>query len=209
MTQHEAEWPQRLTATIARQVQNVRGERRMSAQQLADATAALGHAMPRSVIANLESGRRDTVSVAELLVLARALRVPPLELVFPLGREEMVELLPGETVATWDAARWFTGEAHFPPSPTINEDVQAWRVAATGYFREQDRLFGNWYGNEDLLQRARAENRTTDVEYGERNRQTLADQLRRHRSLMRQEGLNPGELPAGLRHLEEPADGQR
>lgn len=69
--------------------------------------------MQRSVLANLECGRRPLVSVAEVRVLARALRVPPLLLMFPVGDEEITEVLPGIEVNTWDAAKWFTGEAPF------------------------------------------------------------------------------------------------
>lgn len=61
------------------------------------------------MIANMESGRRTSVGLSELLVLARALDVPPLELAFPVGQSELVEVLPGQEVGTWAAAKWFTG----------------------------------------------------------------------------------------------------
>ena len=64
-------------------------------QQLADRTAELGMPIPRSVLANLESGRRDTVSVAEVLVLAAALDVAPIELICPVGFDKQTEMLPG------------------------------------------------------------------------------------------------------------------
>ena len=57
----------------------------MSVQKLADVTDELGMPIPRSVLANLESGRRETVTVAEVLVLAAALDVAPIDLICPSG----------------------------------------------------------------------------------------------------------------------------
>ena len=70
----------------------------MSVQKLADRTAELGMPIPRSVLANLESGRRDTVSVAEVLVLAAALDVAPVELICPVGFDKQMGMLPGRAV---------------------------------------------------------------------------------------------------------------
>lgn len=81
----------------------------MSAQQLADRCAQLGFPLHRSVIANLENGRRPTVSVAELLVLAEALGVPAARLLIPLDNGD-VETLPGRPVNPWTALRSFTGD---------------------------------------------------------------------------------------------------
>jgi len=49
----------------------------MMAPQPANRTAELGYKLPRSVPANLKNERRDRTSVAELLILAAALDVPP------------------------------------------------------------------------------------------------------------------------------------
>ncbi len=82
----------------------------MSVQRLADRTAEFGMPIPRSVLANLESGRRGTVSVAEVLALAAALDVSPVELMCPVGFDEQAEMLPGRTADPREALRWFTGE---------------------------------------------------------------------------------------------------
>lgn len=97
---------------VAREVRRYREAQRpkMSAQQLADRTAELGMPIPRSVLANLESGRRETVSVAEVLVLAAALNVSPAELMCPVGFDQQAEMLPGRMVDPREAMRWFTGE---------------------------------------------------------------------------------------------------
>ena len=103
-------WSARLVRLIAGEVKRWRDRREMSAQQLADACEALGHPIPRSVIANLESGRRETISVPEVVVLAKALEVSPVQLLYPLGVDPEVEALPGRTVDTEAAMRWFTGQ---------------------------------------------------------------------------------------------------
>lgn len=101
-----------MALTIGRNVRLIREGQspKMSAQALAEETARLGHHIQRPVITNLENGRRAGVTVADLLVLARALRVPPIALLAPLVTGEPVEVLPGEPVSSWDAAGWFDGD---------------------------------------------------------------------------------------------------
>lgn len=81
----------------------------MSVQKLADVTDELGMPIPRSVLANLESGRRETVTVAEVLVLAAALDVAPIDLICPVGFDKQTEMLPGRAMDPLTARRWITG----------------------------------------------------------------------------------------------------
>jgi transcriptional regulator with XRE-family HTH domain len=104
------DWQRRMTRLVAREIRRYRDERKISAQQLADRTAELGMEIPRSVLANLESGRRDTVAVPELLVLAAALQVAPIELLCPVGFDEQIEILPGRLMDPLSASRWIDGE---------------------------------------------------------------------------------------------------
>lgn len=115
MTQPES-WPAELSRQIAAEVRHHRQRRGMSAQELADATAALGYPIARSVIANLESGRRSSVLVAELVILAKALGVPPIVLIYPVGRSEKINVLPANEMSPWQALQWFTGETPFDSS---------------------------------------------------------------------------------------------
>lgn len=105
----QSDWSGRLARNIAREVRRYRTERKMSAQQLADRCAQLGMEIPRAVLANLENGRRPVVSVAELLILAAALDVPPVLLVAPLGRQPGSEILPGRELPTEGAVYWLSG----------------------------------------------------------------------------------------------------
>lgn len=87
-----------------------RQQPRMSAQQLSDRTGELSMLIPRSVLANLESGRRETVSVAEVVVLAAALNVSPIELMCPAGSGQHAEILPGRLLDWPETMRWITGK---------------------------------------------------------------------------------------------------
>ena len=106
------DWPARVARQVAREVRRYREMQRpkMSTQKLADCTAELGMPIPRSVLANLESGRRDTVSVAEVLILAAALNVAPIELICPVGFDKQTEMLPGRETDPLRAMHWFTGQ---------------------------------------------------------------------------------------------------
>lgn len=106
----ETEWPARLTAAIAGEVRRHRDVKGMSAQQLSDACAQLGLPIHRSVLANLENGRRSTLSVAELLVIASALDVAPVFLIAPAGHLLDVEILPGKVLDTLTAVAWLAGD---------------------------------------------------------------------------------------------------
>lgn len=84
MTEHEG--PQETASdVVARRVRVIRDRRGWNARQLAEACTRIGHPeLTESVIANIESGRRDEhgrrrreVSVDELLAFAEALGVAP------------------------------------------------------------------------------------------------------------------------------------
>jgi transcriptional regulator with XRE-family HTH domain len=114
MTQPPAlDWSARLALTIAGEVRRHRQAQGLSAQQLAERCAAIGMPIQRSVLANLESGRRTTVNVAEVLVLARALNVPPGILLFPVGYQMQTELLPGGYAEPGTAVEWLAGRTFF------------------------------------------------------------------------------------------------
>lgn len=106
------DWSARVVRRVAREVRRYREAQqpRMSTQQLEERTAEVGMRIPRSVLANLESGRRETVSAAEVVILAAALGVAPIELISPVGFDKQVEMLPGREMDPLSAMRWFTGE---------------------------------------------------------------------------------------------------
>ncbi len=109
MTQRS--WAEDTTDRIADAVKAQRGKR--SAQWLADRTVELGHPISRTAISNLEVKRKRAVDVRELVVLARALGVPPLLLLYPAISAGEVEVLPKHRTSSWSAAEWFAGRAPY------------------------------------------------------------------------------------------------
>lgn len=65
-------------SSIGRQVARYRKAAKLSGEELAEKA---GVGLTRSVIANLENGRKDDVTVTQLMALANALHVPPALLV--------------------------------------------------------------------------------------------------------------------------------
>lgn len=224
--EQDDEWPARLAASVGRQLAYYRARTsgegkggRMSAQALSDRCAALGHPIHRSVIAKLEKGIRPTISLAELLVLARAIGVTPVQLLFPIGLEELTEVLPGLTIGTWAAAKWFTGEQQFP---TWDPDGNRWIVsssdweeapAAVDLLRWHDRHLSNRGSAlaEAAGARKASEIAKTEEErdahqkraaFADNNARVAEHQLRRTRAEMRQRGLHPPELTPDLSHID-------
>lgn len=104
----QADWAETTSRRVAAEIKQLRGER--SAQWLSDRTAELGHRVTRSRISDIETGRRTRIDITEVLILAAALDVPPLLLLFPGVPNEPSEPLPGRRSLTWWAAQWFAGE---------------------------------------------------------------------------------------------------
>ncbi|WNG92652.1 helix-turn-helix domain-containing protein [Mycobacterium sp. ITM-2016-00318] len=122
MTQH---WSEGLHQRIARAIRDAR-QGRMSAQELADETQQLGYPITRSQIANYESGRKQTLDVAELLVIAAALEVPPVTLLFGGPPDEEVEMLPGWTGPAFFGIAWFSGDRELAwPGPEVIDPDEA------------------------------------------------------------------------------------
>src|SRR5690606_30065616 len=98
-------WAQRIAAGVGRRVRSYRTELGLSAQAVVDRCAMLGYDLKRSVLAEMENGKRATVSLPDVLVLARALRVPPLALMIDLGSP--AEVGPLERISGWETYEWF------------------------------------------------------------------------------------------------------
>lgn len=101
-------WADGLNGRIRRAARLARGDR--TAQEIADEVTRLGYPMTRALLANFETGRKKSLDVAELIILAAALRVPPVTLLFPDLPDGEVEVLPGHRRPTQEALWWFTGE---------------------------------------------------------------------------------------------------
>ncbi|WP_049715587.1 helix-turn-helix domain-containing protein [Streptomyces caatingaensis] len=113
---------------VAQRVQELRKRQGLSAKELAERCRLMGApGMTGSVIANIESGRRDLngrrrrqVTLEEWLILAQALHVAPIHLLVPVDDEQVrYELTPEPSQPTHGLQRenagwvrgWIRGEA--------------------------------------------------------------------------------------------------
>lgn len=143
----QSSWSTETTQRIADAIRARRGSN--SAQWLSDQTAELGYRVTRSRISDLETGRRNRIDVTELMMLARALGIPPLLLLYPGTPGETVRPLPPTESGTpestsIDAAMWFSGEQ--PLRDVTDED----------FFPKSD-TFKSWYAGAKPLILARQE----------------------------------------------------
>jgi len=206
---------------IAGEVRRYRLARGMSTQQLADACSDLGLPIKRTVLSNLESGYRETITVPELLVLARALGVPPIRLLFPLGAKPKLEVLPGRTVDTEAAMLWFTGwhdlfredsgelvgQGTYDPDSGLREwyETPYWDAAypVHAYHEHRELLQQHAEAVRDALRGLGADHTPEDLrdEVARRRRQTEMA-IRIVRRQMRSRGMTVlPELPPELEHL--------
>jgi hypothetical protein len=196
------------------------GGKKMTVQALADRCADLGLPLGRVTIAKLERGMRQTITPAEVMVLAAALGVPPIELLLPVGYQETAEILPGQQLPALDAARWFAGERQLVnfagdidraafaivPEPGEESAVGLLELHAD-QLRSWDRAVG--------LDRLRRQGGDADVnrEWMEEISDQVEQSLRVIRAQMRRRDMLlpevPPELDIGEPPLEEPGDGAR
>ena len=176
-----------MATDIGKRIAHHRRRARTSAEKLAERCAELGMpSLSRIVITKLENGRRPVVSVAELMILAQALDIPPILLLFPIGHSDGdCEIAPGRKLPTWDAALWFMGQARLRVTPEGVSTEYAGPDDTIPLFVRHDELVERW-----LLSAAELK---ADV---------LKD-LRRHRARMRDHGLMPPDLPLELHVLEQ------
>lgn len=209
MTQND--WPERFVRIIAGEVRRYRKRAGMSAQQLADECEKRSLPMKRSVLANLESGRRTTISVPELLVLADVLGVPAMLLLFPWGYAETVEALPGrDPVRPEDAIRWFEGRTGSGALPDVGAD------SAVALYPEHASALSLWERMNGLADQALAEAGAAEAagrgdapelrasaSKMQDQREAAASVVWLARRKMRDAGMTVlPPLPAGLEHIE-------
>src|SRR4029077_20906583 len=104
-------WEEGLSKRVGKAIQAQRKALGLTAQQLAERTHGLGYLVSRVAISKIEGNTRaGKLDVAELLVLAVALEIPPALLLFPTFPEGgRVELLPGYDADPARAVEWLCG----------------------------------------------------------------------------------------------------
>jgi transcriptional regulator with XRE-family HTH domain len=105
------------TAVVARRMRTLR-QGKFTAEQLAEAMTAQGIPWQRSIVANLENGRRDAVSVDELFALALVLGVTPAALLVDIEAESS-QVTPSVDVLPAELLLWVLGDATLPESAPV------------------------------------------------------------------------------------------
>lgn len=179
---------QYVSASLAR----LRQEQRLTYTEISARLTALGQPIPTIGLTRIEKGERR-VDIDEVVALAQVFNVPPIMLMFPIGMAEETELLPGQRLDPWKAAKWFMGKEALDPLPRSRE------AAVMGLFEKHDLLM-------EEAGSARSEVTLWPSETGEdpkfkaaerRWRIALRD-FRMVRAQIRQFGLNPPELDEDL-----------
>ena len=98
-----------------RRIREARQRRGWTARELASRCAAAG--APRvtpTVVTNLETRRRASreITLDEVLVLARVLDVPPLQLMIPAEPGERLQVLPCDVMDAAEVVRWIGADTH-------------------------------------------------------------------------------------------------
>lgn len=205
------QWPTVFTGRIAQRLRDSRKAAGLTMAEVAQGCADRGlpefteHSMK-----NLESGRKTSITVADVVVLADVLGVPPVTLLFPLGSSATVEVLPGREVSTWDAVAWFTGESPLDePAPEGSArdvldvfrqhgDLVAGAMTSYALARERRRAAST------TLDRTRRAALLQRAEGYEEHAFEDAQELRTYRERMRQRGLTPPALPDELAFIGQP-----
>lgn len=214
-----ASWDGRLAQKIGQRVALYRKKSGKTAQELSEALAPLGVELKRTVIGNLESGYRRTVSVAEVLAIAQVLNVPPLALLVPVGEDAEFEVLKDTVVDTWTAARWITGEWNperpfgdqLPGLPEHGtEQARRWNAELLDLYRKHQTEITAWTRSQFALADS-DEGLDQQFEINQRVQLTAEELLRLIRRTIRIRGDQLPALPPALaRRLNEEGtvDGQ-
>ncbi|MFD5673011.1 helix-turn-helix domain-containing protein [Streptomyces sp. NPDC127040] len=206
------QWPAAFTARVAQGMREARRAAGLTMGDVAQGCADRGLTeITEQSVKNLESGRKASMTIADFVVLSDVLGVPPVSLLFPLGSAATVEVLPGNTVSTWDALAWFTGETPMDqPAPEdtargvldvfrSHGDLVAAAMASTNLAKERRRAAST------TLDRARRASLLQRAEGYEEHAFEDCQELRGFRARMRGRDLVPPALPNELAFVDQSA----
>jgi transcriptional regulator with XRE-family HTH domain len=127
-----------IRACIARNVESIRKERALTQAQLANVLREQGTPIDRASLSKIErpSGRKITVD--ELLALAIALEVAPINLTAPWEIDDEVELPDGSVVDGLSVRRWLRG---YQPLPGRDPQPYFEKAPRLDWFLERDSLY--------------------------------------------------------------------
>lgn len=230
-TRYRVDMNSKLSDMVADRIRTYRARHGLTREQLAERCTKLGFPLTAAAITNIETGRRNPetgirrrdVSIDELVILATALGVPPILLIYPLGEAEMSEVLPGREMGTWQAMKWFSGEeplyTRFPDDGkwyVTSPDLEDWEKGAAPVddYRWHDTYVKQWNSAHDEALGAHKAARLVD-EAGEKKmhlrdaaraekaQHEMEELLRGHRRHMRRRGVIPPTLNDVLAHVDD------
>ncbi|WP_198165418.1 helix-turn-helix domain-containing protein [Nocardia fusca] len=104
-------WQSELAQRFGDAVATYRKERGIKAAELADRTRDLGYPIHRVAITKIETNSRGgKLDLAEVITLALALGVPPVQLIYPGLPGGQVDVWPRIGTSEATALQWFSGE---------------------------------------------------------------------------------------------------
>lgn len=154
------DWELSLSKRVGETVQRLRIELGLTAMQLSERTRGLGYPISRVAISKIENNSRaGKLDVAEWMVLAYALDVPPGALLYPELPDGSVEVLPGWVLPSWVAMLSLDGETKGVADPVqFPELTSLARMTRSRFSKEGDRKAA-WGIHSTEMGHARAENR--------------------------------------------------
>ncbi|MEY9956784.1 helix-turn-helix domain-containing protein [Streptacidiphilus sp. MAP5-52] len=194
-----------LTARIGRTIKAERNRRGLSAPELAARCAGYGVSVPANAINKIETGRRESLKLEEAIAFAYVLEMPLVSLLVPLDESPDVELLPGLTLPTWEAAAWVTGEDRDADDDGPGAALASYREhevdVRTALISTHEAHTRRVHAGRDLGS-PRYEQLTRQAAEFERLAHEDCQRLRETRRRMRSQGLHPAPLPSQLAFID-------
>lgn len=158
-------WEQTLSARVGATVQRLRTELGLTAVQLSERTRQLGYPITRVAITKIENNSRaGKLDVAEWLVLAYALDVPPGALLYPDLPDGTVEVLPGWVLPSWVALLSLDGETKGVHNPVQFPMLTRLTAMTRRRFAKTEDRKAAWAMHNAEIGEARAEKRDPRTE---------------------------------------------
>jgi len=194
------DWAERLTRSVVQEIRRRRDAKGWTVARLAERCSELGYPIKRTTFSNLEGGLRKSIGLAELVVIAAALELPPALLAVPLGQAETVEVLPGSECGQWTAFKWFTGQGVGPGREHLAPFVEhaEWATEVLAATANVARC-KSWVGEAETD--AERQRLTEQMELSEKLMHSAERALLEARARIAGAGMVPPRLPAELAYL--------
>lgn len=121
------------TQLVIRRLYELRKSKGLSGAAVAERMTQLGVHWDRNTVAKLESGRRVSINVDELLALAYALGESPLALLLP-GAPSPYHVTPTVQLTMADVYMWLIGDLELP-TPSVSDPLYERQFARLAFHK--------------------------------------------------------------------------